>query len=131
MVRVLLDENKFWTAMPIPSMPKDSEYYDADMWRGCSWLNINYFIILGLRKYGYTELAEELRQRTLSAVAKWYEETGNIFEFYDADNRVNPFYLKRKGAQPKKPDYKVHVHSITDYNWSACFIQLLIQGIEV
>ncbi len=129
MVQVLLDENKFWTAMPIPSMPKDSEYYDADMWRGCSWLNINYFIILGLRKYGYTALAEELREKTLSAVDKWYRQTGNIFEFYDADDKICPFHLKRKGEQPEKPDYRVHVHSISDYNWSACFIELLINEI--
>ncbi len=129
MVKTLLDENRFWTAMPIPSMPKDSEYYDADMWRGCSWLNINYFIMLGLRAYGYFELADELRAKTLNAVHKWYEETGNIFEFYDADDKINPFYLKRKGEQPEKPDYRVHVHSISDYNWSACFIELLINKV--
>ncbi len=129
MVQVLLDETRFWTAMPIPSMPKDSEYYDADMWRGCSWLNINYFIILGLRKYGYTKIAEELREKTLSAVNKWYEQTGNIFEFYDADDEICPFHLKRKGEQPEKPDYRVHVHSISDYNWSACFIELLINKV--
>ena len=128
MVKVLLDENRFWTEMPVPSIPRDNEYYDIDMWRGCSWLNINYFIILGLRQYGYTDIAEELRARTLASVSKWYKETGNIFEFYDADNKVNPFYLKRKGEQPEQPDYKVHVHSITDYNWSACFTQLLIQN---
>ncbi len=129
MVKVLLDENRFWTEMPIPSIPKDNEYYDIDMWRGCSWLNINYFIILGLKKYGYTEIAEELRERTLNAVYKWYEATGNIFEFYDADNQVSPLYLKRKGEQPAVPDYRVHVHSITDYNWSACFIELLINKV--
>lgn len=129
MVKALLDESKYWTAMPIPSMPKDSEFYDVDMWRGCSWLNINYFIILGLRKYGYTDVADELRKRTLDCVNEWYEKTGNIFEFYDADNKICPFYLKRKGEQPEKPDYKVHVHSITDYNWSACFTQLLINKI--
>ena len=129
MVEVLLDEKRFWTEMPIPSMPKNSPYYDIDMWRGCSWLNINYFIMLGLRKYGYIELAETLREKTLSAVNKWYEATGNIFEFYDADNRICPFHLKRKGEQPEKPDYREHVHSITDYNWSACFIELLINEI--
>ena len=129
MVKVLLDENRFWTAMPIPSIPKDNEYYDIDMWRGCSWLNINYFIILGLRKYGYSEIAEELRRRTLNTVLEWYEKTGNIFEFYDADNQVNPFYLKRKGEQPEKPDYRKHVHSISDYNWSACFTMLMINEI--
>ena len=129
MVEVLMDEKRFWTEMPIPSMPKNSPYYDVDMWRGCSWLNINYFLILGLRKYGYTDIANELRSRTLNAVNKWYLETGNIFEFYDADNRICPFYLKRKGEQPEKPDYREHVHSITDYNWSACFIELLINEI--
>ena len=129
MVKVLLDEKRFWTTMPIPSIPKDNECYDIDMWRGCSWLNINYFIILGLRKYGYNELAEELRARTLKTVLRWYEETGNIFEFYDADDKVNPFFLKRKGEQPEKPDYRKHVHSISDYNWSACFTILMINEI--
>lgn len=130
MVKVLLDENRFWTAMPIPSMPKDSKFYDIDMWRGCSWLNINYFIMLGLRKYNYDKIANELRARTLYSVNKWYEETGNIFEFYDADDKVCPFRLKRKGEQPEKVDYLTHVHSITDYNWSSCFtlLFLLSQG---
>ena len=129
MVKVLLDETRFWTEMPVPSIPKDNEYYDIDMWRGCSWLNINYFLILGLRKYGYSEVAEELRRRTLKTVLHWYEETGNIFEFYDADNKVNPFFLKRKGDCPNPPDYRVHVHSISDYNWSACFTTLMINEI--
>ena len=92
-------------------------------------MNINYFLILGLRKYGYIDIAEELRKRTLDAVLKWYEITGNLFEFYDADNQIWPFHLNRKGAQPKKPDYREHVHAITDYNWSACFIELLINEI--
>ena len=129
MVKVLLDENRFWTAMPVPTMPKDSEYFDVDMWRGCSWLNINYFLILGLRKYGYMEIAEELRKRTLDSVYKWYQETGNIFEFYDTDNHICPFHLKRKGNRLEQPDYRKCIHSITDYNWSACFIELLINEI--
>lgn len=128
LVKALLDENRFWTETPIPSMPKDSPYYDIDMWRGCSWLNINYFIMLGLRKYGYADVAEELRTKTLRAVNKWYEETGNVFEFYDAEDKICPFHLKRKGEQPEKPDYRTHVHSITDYNWSASFTMLLIQN---
>lgn len=131
MVKVLLDENRFWTQTAIPSMPKDSEFYDIDMWRGCTWLNLNYFIMLGLLKYGYTDIANELKQKTLGAVYKWYEKTGNVFEFYDADNKICPLNLKRKGEQPQIPDYRVHVHSITDYNWSTCFTMLLIQGVNL
>ena len=126
MVKVLLDESRFWTEMPVPSIARDHVLYEKDMWRGCSWLNINYFIIVGLRRYGYNEVADELRKRTLDTVYKWYERTGNLFEFYDAENVVCPWNLKRKGEQPEKPDYRVHVHSITDYNWSACFTELLI-----
>lgn len=129
MVKVLLDEKRFWTALPVPTMPKDSPHYEKDMWRGCSWLNINYFLILGLRKYGYVDVANELREKTLNTVLKWYNKTGNIFEFYDADDEVCPFYLNRKGPQPATPDYREHVHAITDYNWSACLTELLINKI--
>ena len=129
MVKVLLDETRFWTAMPVPSMPKNSEFFDIDMWRGCSWLNVNYFIILGLRKYGYTEIAEELRQRVLDSVNKWYEKTGTVFEFYDTDDNICHFHLKRKGKCLEEPDYREWIHAISDYNWTACFVSLLINEI--
>ena len=129
MVQVLLDEKRFWTATPVPSMPKDSEFYDIDMWRGCSWLNLNYFTMLGLLKYGFKDVADELRERTLKTVLKWYEKTGNLFEFYDADDEICPFRLKRKGEQPETTDYRKHIHSITDYNWSSCFTLMFIQNI--
>ena len=127
MVAALLDEKRFWTKLPVPTMTKDSPYYEKDMWRGCSWLNLNYFILRGLYRYGHTEVADELLKRTMDCVYKWYQETGNIFEFYDADDEVCPFYLNRKGPQPEKLDYRVHVHAITDYNWSACFTLLMLQ----
>ena len=75
------------------------------------------------------DVAEELRKRTLESVNKWYQQTGSIFEFYDADDNICPFQLKRKGAQRREPDYREHIHAITDYNWSACFIELLINEV--
>ena len=129
MVRVLTDKEKFLTAMPVPSVPRDSEYYDTDMWRGCVWLNFNYFVIIGLIRYGYDELAEDLRARTLDTVEKWYEKTGNVFEFYDADDVTDPFFLKRKGEPAETPDYKKRIHTICDFNWSACFTMMLINRI--
>lgn len=129
MLNTLLSEDKFYTKMPIPSISKDSPLYELDMWRGCTWLNINYLIMIGLKKYGFFEVLDELCDRTLSGVYKWYEKTGNIFEFYDADDEVNPFMLNRKGPALKIPDYRAHVHSITDYNWSASITMLLINKI--
>ena len=131
LVKVMTDEKEFGTAMPIPSIAKSSPLYDIDMWRGCTWLNINYFTILSLRRYGYVELANEMREKVLASVNHWYKETGNIFEFYDADGKINPFALKRKGDPILPPDYRKHMHSITDYNWSACFIELMINEVYV
>lgn len=129
MVENLTDEATFWTEMPAPSISKQHPLYSPDMWRGCSWLNIDYFLTLGLRRYGYLKEAEELRRRVLDSVNKWYEETGTVFEFYDADNKISPFMLIRKGKVLEVPNYREHVHSISDYNWTACFVTLLINEV--
>lgn len=131
LVENLTNEETFWTEMPVPTISKQHPVYSCDMWRGCSWLNIDYFLILGLRRYGYLKEAEELRKRVLSAVSKWYEETGNVFEFYDAENKISPFMLIRKDKVLPVPNYREHLHTICDFNWSACFTMLLINEIYV
>jgi hypothetical protein len=82
----------------------------------------------GLRKYGYYEIANELRQKTLDAVNKWYTKTGSIFEFYDPENKTSPFACERIGKPVFPPDWRKHPHSVCDFNWSACFTLLLIQN---
>ncbi len=129
MVKTLIDPSLLWTEFPLASISKKDPRFGNDMWRGGVWLNINYFIIIGLRKYGYFELADELRKITLERVNEWYLKTGVVFEFYDAENKVSPFMCHRKGEPLQEPDYRKHVHSISDYNWSACFTLLLIQEI--
>lgn len=129
MVQNLTDEATFWTEMPVPSISKQHPLYSPDMWRGCSWLNVDYFLILGLRRYGYLKEAEEMRRRVLTVVNQWFEETGNVFEFYDADNKISPFMLIRKDRVLPVPNYREHVHTICDFNWSACFTMLLINEI--
>ena len=102
-----------------------------DMWRGGVWLNYNYFLICGLRRYGYDALATSIKEKTLSAVNRWFEETGQIFEFYDPGDQTAPWRLNRKGPQPRVPDYRARYHAITDFNWSACFTLLLIQNCDL
>ncbi len=127
LVAVLTDPARFWTALPIPSVARDSACFDTDMWRGCSWLNLDYLIWLGLRRYGYEAKATELRHRVLASVNRWYLRHGTVFEFYDADDRISPFELKRKGPPVLPPDWRKHMHSITDYHWSACFTRLFLE----
>lgn len=128
MVKLLTDKNLLWTEFPLASISKNHADYSTDMWRGATWLNVNYFIMKGLNNYGYTEIANEIKEKTLQTVYKWYKKTGCIFEFYDSADKTSPLQCDRKGKQPRVPDWRKHVHSIIDYNWSACFTLLMIQN---
>ena len=102
MIKTLNDKELLWTEFPLSSIGKNHPAYSTDMWRGPTWLNVNYFIINGLISYGYNEVAEELREKTLLTVYKWYKKTGTIFEFYDSADKVSPLYCDRKVSSPKR-----------------------------
>ena len=83
-----------------------------------TWINYNYLIIRGLRRYGYAEIAEELTRKTIHEIARWYEKAGSIFEYYDAEGRRPPKQLTRKRG--------TYLDVISDYGWSAAiYIQLM------
>ncbi len=128
MVKTLTNKNLLWTECPVATVAKTHPTYSTDMWRGGVWLSLNYFIIIGLKRYGYDDVAEELRVKTLEMVRKWYEKTGTIFEFYDPENVVEPWLCERKGKNENPPDWRRHVHSIVDFNWSSCFTLMMIQN---
>jgi neutral trehalase len=59
----------FWPRFPVPSVPLDApEFREAGYWKGPTWINMNWIIAEGLHEYGYDELAEALRLRTLELV---------------------------------------------------------------
>lgn len=65
----LLKSRSFWMTYPVPSVPLSSEYFnDERYWQGPSWVNTNWLIIEGLRRYKYDELADELQEKTLAMV---------------------------------------------------------------
>jgi neutral trehalase len=54
---------------PIPSVPMNNPDFDSiRYWKGPSWVNTNWLIIDGLRRYGYNELADELKIKTIELV---------------------------------------------------------------
>ena len=128
MVQTMTDKTELWTEVPLATISQKHPTFSTDMWRGGVWLNLNYFIIKGLHNYGYHDLANELRLKTLDCVNKWYQKTGALFEFYDPNNRIAPYCCDRKAPARKTPDWRKQVHSIIDYNWSACFTLLFIQN---
>jgi hypothetical protein len=59
----------FWPRFPVPSVPTDAPQFDAHRyWKGPTWVNVNWAIIEGLRAYGETDVADEVRRRTLDLV---------------------------------------------------------------
>ena len=78
LVNLLKDHKQYWLHHPVPSVPLSSEFFSAERyWQGPTWVNTNWLIIEGLKRYGYNELAEELRQKTISTV-----ENAGPYEYF-------------------------------------------------
>src|SRR3990167_6927928 len=66
LLNALYSPKKFGLRWPVPSVPKDSPYFnELKYWQGPTWININWLIIDGLERYGFTAEAQMLRERTL------------------------------------------------------------------
>lgn len=67
-----LRSKNWWLAYPIPSVPKNSSYFDtARYWQGPTWLNTNWLICDGLRRYGFDAEAKAIEQRSVELVAQY------------------------------------------------------------
>ena len=77
----------FWTRYPVPTVAVDDPKYDPhQMWRGPTWVNVNYLLIEGLNRCGYAELARDLRRRTLELMG----QQEDIYEYYHPESGINP-----------------------------------------
>ena len=54
-------------------------------WSGPIWINANYFTYVGLRNYGYNNLAEDLALKTIRLLGKDVEENGQFYEYYHSE----------------------------------------------
>ncbi len=83
----LTDPNEFWTRYPIPTVARSDPHYNPEqMWRGPTWVNINYLFIEGLNRCGHVDLAVQLRDRTLDLIM----ERDDIFEYYHPETGARP-----------------------------------------
>jgi hypothetical protein len=61
----------FGAKWPLPSVPVSDPNFDpTKYWQGPTWVNINWMIIDGLRRYGYQKEALHLKKQTLDLVKK-------------------------------------------------------------
>jgi putative isomerase len=104
----LVDERQFWPRFPVPTVALDDPKYDPNqMWRGPTWVNINYLLIKGLQRTGYEALAGELRRRTLELICT----QDDVYEYYHPED----------GSKPPK--------AACIFGWSsAVFIDLAIEA---
>lgn len=118
----LFDKDTFGSALPTPSVALCEGSYSKDMWRGPTWLNLDYMIFEGLRRYRFQREARRYRQKVLAAVLRWYEVDGCIYEFYDSMDLTHPRELDRK----RRLTTGKGMAPISDYHWSAAVTAALL-----
>ncbi len=80
LVERLTDPSAFWPRFPVPSVALSDPAFDGQqMWRGPTWVNVNYLLVEGLQRCGYPAEADELRRRTIQLIGRHRD----IFEYYD------------------------------------------------
>jgi putative isomerase len=87
LVAHLTNPESFWTRYPVPTVARNDPHHDPmTMWRGPTWLNVNYMLAEGLERVGYADVAHELRHRSLEMV----QAREDIFEYYQPETAEIP-----------------------------------------
>ncbi len=79
LVNLIENKHHFGALFPVPSVPVDSDWFHPKLyWQGPTWVNINWLIIDGLKRYGFDEQAEKLKKKTIEVVKK-----SGFYEYFD------------------------------------------------
>ena len=100
----LTNPDHFWTPYPLPSVPASSPKFmpgnpHGFIWRGPSWINTNWFLSHGLRRHGYTDIADTIVARSHDCIEK-----SGFREYY------HPFTAEGLGAR--------------DFGWSTLILDM-------
>ncbi len=130
LLRHLERADSFGTAFPVPSIAaSEPAFYAKDMWRGPTWININWLVARGLERYArhgaaFAEAATKIDQATIAEIERWAQRFGTFFEYYDDRRESAPPQLLRKGlCDPDNPFRQV----IHDYGWTTTLYVDLIR----
>lgn len=80
LVDVLSSEKEYASTNPIPTVPFSSKWYkEFGYWQGPSWINTNWLIVDGLRRYGFHEEAQRISESSINMVGRH-----GPFEYFSA-----------------------------------------------
>jgi len=113
----LFDPAQFWSPLPVRTTSAAEPEYSKDMWRGPVWPNYDVMLVRALDEYGRSDMADELANRYMDEVVRWYEATGSIYEFYDAEAEESPTVLPRKRGYGALHDYGFGLAAFIDFAW--------------
>ncbi len=90
LVAKLTDPEKFWRRFGVPTLAADDPGYEPQIrrccqWNGAVWLEWNYLVFSGLRRYGYEDVARELGERMVEAAATQLSRNHRFWESYSPD----------------------------------------------
>lgn len=94
----LVNPAEFWTKYPVATWSKSEPDYHQEKignessWMGSTWIPTNYMVFRGLIRYGYTDIAKELADKTFELVASEVD----LREYYNgetgAGQGLSPFW---------------------------------------
>ena len=97
-----LNRNTFYANYGVRTLSKAEKMYtirqsgNPSCWLGPIWGISNYILFRGLLRYGYTQLAEELYEKTITLFGKDIAECGEMHEYYHPDTGVG---VSKQGFQ--------------------------------
>ena len=88
----LLNEKTFCAPYGVRTLSKMEKMYaimksgNPSCWLGPIWGVSNYMVFDGLCRYGYTEAANDLAEKTITLFGRDLEECGQLHEYYDPES---------------------------------------------
>ena len=91
LVQHLTNPAEFWRRFGVPTLAADDPGYQPKVsrccqWNGAVWLEWNYLVFDGLRRYGYRREARELGERMIEAAATQLRRNHRFWESYSPDD---------------------------------------------
>jgi neutral trehalase len=69
LIKQLENEHAYGPAFPVPSVNVESAWFkELGYWQGPTWVNTNWLIIDGLKRLGFTDYADALKESTIEMV---------------------------------------------------------------